>query len=69
MEKTKKFIEDSFEKSEDLYWEWNEKLSLKKKEVHILQQEIEWMKKDVDRYDAERKHYQELLNEINTTPL
>jgi CII-binding regulator of phage lambda lysogenization HflD len=65
MEKTKKFIESELQKYNDLYWKWNSKLENKKKILEQLQYEINYIQQDVDKFDSERKHYQELYDELD----
>ena len=65
MEKTKKFIETELQKYDDLYWEWHSKVQEKEKVIAQLQNEVNYLKEDVAKYDAERKHYQELYDDLN----
>ena len=65
MEKTKKFIETELQKYDDLYWEYHSKVQEKEKVITQLQNEVNYLKADVAKYDAERKHYQELYKEFN----
>ena len=65
MEKTKKFIETELQKYDDLYWKWHSKVQEKEKVIAHLQKEVDYLKADVAKYDAERKHYQELYDELN----
>lgn len=65
MEKTKKFIETELQKYDDLYWKWHSKAQEKEKVIAHLQKEVDYLKADVAKYDAERKHYQELYDELN----
>lgn len=65
MEKTKKFIETELQKYDDLYWEWHSKVQEKEKAIAQLQNEVNYLKADVTKYDAERKYYQELYDELN----
>ncbi len=65
MNKTKKFIEDEFEKYETLYWSMYDRVLTKEKELTALQNEVNSLKREISGYDTERKHFQELLNELN----
>ena len=65
MEKTKNFIETELQKYDDLYWEWHSKVQEKEKVIAQLQNEVNYLKLDVAKYDAERKRYQELYDELN----
>jgi uncharacterized small protein (DUF1192 family) len=53
------------QKYDDLYWECYSKVQEKEKVITQLQNEVNYLKADVAKYDAERKHYQELYNEFN----
>lgn len=65
MEKTKKFIETELQKYDDLYWKWYSEVKEKEKVIAQLQNEVNHLKSDVAKYDAERKHYKELYDELN----
>ena len=65
MEKTKKFIERELQMYDDLYWKWHSKMQEKEKVLSQLQNELNYLKANVAKYDAERKHYQELYDELN----
>ena len=65
MEKVKEFIETQLQKYDDLYWEYKLKVQEKEKVMAQLQDELKFLKEDVEKYDTERQHYQELYNELN----
>lgn len=65
MEKTKKFIESELEKYNDLYWEWKCRVQEKENIIKKLQDEVNYLKADVEKYDSQRKYYQELFDELN----
>jgi hypothetical protein len=65
MEKTRKYLEDNFNHNEKLYFDCYVKLQEKREQLLDLQRQCESLKNDVDRYDSQRKQYQDMLNELN----
>lgn len=66
MEKTRKHIESALNSADNSYWDLDEILHRKKEELRILQSQVNGLQDQANAYDAERKYYQELLDELNT---
>lgn len=65
MEKTRKHIEENLRHYDDLYWEYSGKLVEERKELDKVQTRVNNLQCDVDKYNFERKYYQELYDELN----
>lgn len=65
MEKTRKHIEDNLRHYDDLYWEYSGKLVEERKELDKIQTKVNNLQCDVDKYNSERKYFQELYDELN----
>ena len=65
MEKTRKFIEETYNRFENEYWDIDERLSIAKKCLIEYRQTIESLESSKMVADKLRKQYETMLNEIN----
>jgi hypothetical protein len=61
------FIEGELIRFDNLYWKNSDILKKKKKEIETLQHEISSLERYDAEYDAERKKFQTMLDELNNT--
>lgn len=67
MEKTKKYIQEQYDEYDNLYWDTMHKCKIKEDQLQILQNEVNSLKSDMNAFKNKRDHYEELLNELDTT--
>jgi hypothetical protein len=65
MSEIRKHLEENYKEAENNYETVYCKLNDKKKELVNLQREVDWMFKNLEKYEADRDYYQKLLNELN----
>ena len=65
MEETRKFIEENYERSENEYWNIDDRLSIAKKYLIQCQQTVDSLERSKIEADNLRGKYALMLNEIN----
>lgn len=64
MDKVKNYIGQQLKESEDNYWNTKSILNDKIVKLKILQDEVQQLQIELNNYDAEKKHYQELYDDL-----
>lgn len=68
MENVRKHLTHEHESADKAYWDTYSRFETLKKELARLQHDFVWLEKDLEKYDADRKYYKKLLDELNEQP-
>jgi len=65
MEEIKKHLEYEFNRADNAWWRSLSHLESKESELNKLQNEINFLKEDVVKYEKEKDYFNKLLTELN----